>query len=143
MEIREIAVGTSAYEAMKSLRWNVLLNPINVPITYIDPEREKNDLLIGAFDGDALIGCCILSKRDGQTLQLRQMAVASALQKKGVGASILRHCEALARSLGYTRLMMHARDAVMDFYAKCGYAVASDQFFEVNIPHHVMEKKWE
>ena len=38
-------------------------------------------------------------------------------------------------------LMMHARDPVMEFYKKSGYEIVGDQFFEVGMGHHRMEKK--
>jgi predicted GNAT family N-acyltransferase len=141
MVIRHIETGTPEYDEMVQLRLEVLLNPIGVPPSYINPEKEKNDTLIGAFEDGRLLGCCMLTHRDPEQLQLRQMAVRTETQRKGVGASLLAYCEKLGRQKGYKKLMMHARDAVMDFYTKCGYRVAGDQFFEVNIPHHVMEKE--
>jgi predicted GNAT family N-acyltransferase len=36
---------------------------------------------------------------------------------------------------------MHARKNSIGFYEKMGYAIASDEFTEVTIPHYVMEKK--
>ena len=32
------------------------------------------------------------------------------------------------------------RDTAVGFYEKCGYKIKGDQFLELNIPHHVMEK---
>jgi predicted GNAT family N-acyltransferase len=37
--------------------------------------------------------------------------------------------------------MMHAREPVIDFYKKCGYAIEGDQFFEVGMAHHKMIKQ--
>ena len=141
MQIRLIQTGTPAYEQMAELRMRVLLDPIGVPRSYINPEKEKEDTLIGAFDGDQLVGCCILTHIDPSTMQLRQMAVDTTQQKKGVGASIIAFAEKLARERGYQVLMMNARDAVLDFYRKCGYTVKGEQFFEVGIGHHRMEKQ--
>jgi predicted GNAT family N-acyltransferase len=141
MEIRLLETGTPEYEQMAELRMRVLLDPIGVPRSYINPEREKNDRLIGAFENDHLVGCCILSHVDNHTLQLRQMAVDTGLQKKGVGAAIIAFAENIAKEKGYTVLMMHARDAVLDFYRKCGYSIQGEQFFEVGIGHHRMQKQ--
>lgn len=125
---------------MIELRLNVLLNPIGVPRSYINPQKEASDTLIGAFENDALIGCCILTKIDNTTIQLRQMAVDTSLQKKGVGVAILSFAENFAKGQRYKTLMMHARDTVLDFYTKCGYHVGGEQFFEVGIGHHKMDK---
>ena len=140
MEIRIVKSGSSDYEQMLALRIKTLLEPIGVPATYIEPEKEKNDVFIGAFKNHELIGCCVLTKKDESAIQLRQMAVRKDQQGKGLGASIVGFAEATAKNLGYTVLMMHARDPVIEFYKKCGYKIAGEQFFEVGIGHHRMEK---
>lgn len=140
MHIHLINTTDAAYRQMKDLRWRVLLKPIGVPASYIDPEKEKNDLLIVAFDKDELIGCCILSRIDHEEVQLRQMAVDLSKQKTGVGKAIIDFAEKVAVENGYYRLMMHARDAVIPFYQKCGYHIYDDGFTEVGIPHHKMKK---
>ncbi len=48
--------------------------------------------------------------------------------------------ETLAKDKGFKKLMMHARDTAIGFYEKQGYKVKGEQFYEVTIPHHVMEK---
>ena len=141
MDIRIIQTGTGEYEKMIALRMNVLLDPIGIPRSYINPDKEKNDLLIGAFEDDQLIGCCILTTVDQQTLQLRQMAVDSDVQKKGVGAAIIAYAEEVAKTKGCQTLVMNARDNVLGFYERCGYEVDGEQFFEVGIGHHKMKKQ--
>ena len=141
MHICFIEAGTKEYEEMVALRMKVLLNPIGIPRSYIHPEKEGQDVLIGAFEDRQLTGCCILTRVDDTTVQLRQMAVEKAFQKKGVGVAIVAFAEAAAREKGYQKLMMHARDTVLDFYRKCGYQVVGEQFFEVGIAHHKMEKQ--
>jgi N-acetylglutamate synthase-like GNAT family acetyltransferase len=139
MHIRLISTEDEAYNGMKALRWRVLLQPIGVPESYINPEREKEDLLIVAREAKEVIGCCILSHLD-DTIQLRQMAVDNLQQTSGLGRAIVLFAEETAREKGYKVLMMHARDAVIPFYQKCGYKISGDGFEEVGIPHHRMEK---
>lgn len=141
MHISFIQTGTKEYDDMINLRMKVLLDPVGIPRSYIDPQKEKEDILIGAFENGELIGCCILTVVDGTTLQLRQMAVDNKLQKKGVGAALISFAEKVAQEKGYRTLMMHARDAVLGFYKKCGYEINGEQFFEVGIGHHKMEKQ--
>ena len=126
---------------MVNLRMKVLLDPIGIPRSYINPTKEKDDILIGAFENEVLIGCCILTHVNETTLQLRQMAVDNSLQKKGTGTAIISFAEEVAKEKGYQTVMMHARDTVMDFYKKNGYSISGEQFFEVGIGHHRMEKK--
>ena len=141
MQLRFLQTGTNEYEEMVALRMKVLLDPVGIPRSYINAEKEAADVLIGASENDRLIGCCILTEVDKDTVQLRQMAVDGTLQKKGVGAAIVAFAEDVAREKGYRVLMMHARDSVLDFYRKSGYSIAGEQFFEVGIGHHRMEKK--
>lgn len=141
MHIQVIEHGTPAYEKMIHLRISVLLNPIGVPASYINPEKEADDILIGAFEQEDIIGCCVLTKVDEYTVQLRQMAVDTLAQGTGIGAGIVDFAETTAKEKGFNILMMHARDAVIPFYEKCGYQIADDGFTEVGIPHHKMEKQ--
>ena len=143
MHIQLISSDDAIYKHMQYLRWRVLLEPIGVPASYMDPEREKNDLLIAAMEGEEVIGCCILSCIDNDTIQLRQMAVETKKQTSGVGRAIVFFAESIAKEKGYVLLMMHARDAVIPFYQKCGYHISGNGFEEVGIPHHRMEKQLE
>ncbi len=69
------------------------------------------------------------------------MAVGAGLQGKGIGRVLMSFAENIARDHGYRRITMHARKSVLGFYEKSGYKVCSDEFEEVTIPHHVMEKE--
>lgn len=139
--IREIQHNSNDYEEMIALRLAVLLEPIGIPPSFINREKEMNDFLIGAFEGDQIIGCCVLTRVSKETLQLRQMAVKKESQGKGVGAAIIVYSEKLAKEKGYRQLMMHARDVVIPFYEKSGYAISGGGFTEVGIAHHMMIKK--
>ena len=141
METRIIEHGSPDYEAMINLRLKVLLEPIGINREYINIEKEKNDVLIGLLNNHLLIGCCILTKIDNDTIQLRQMAVLNEFQKLGSGRQIIAYAELVAKEKGYKIIMMHARDAVLEFYNKCGYQISGPQFFEVGVPHHKMEKQ--
>lgn len=140
LQFQVISVATPAYEEMIALRMQVLLQPIGIPRTYIEPEKEAKDLLLGAYKGDSLVGCCILTERSETTVQLRQMAVEPSLQKTGIGAALLRFAESTAIGKGYRQIMMHARDNVLSFYKKSGYQICSGVFYEVGIAHHRMIK---
>ena len=141
MDVRLIEYDSAEYEAMIGLRVTALLEPIGVPASYIDSEREKDDFFIGAFEGSEIIGCCILTRKDNHTLQLRQMAVIPHLRGRKIGVEIIRFAESVAKQNHYNILMMHARDPVIGFYEKCGYSIVGDQFFEVGMGHHKMQKE--
>lgn len=119
----------------------VLLDPIGIPRSYINPEKESHDILIAAFEDDQVIGCCILTPSNHKNIQLRQMAVKQNIQRGGIGASIVAFAEKEAKDRGFKTLFMHARDVVIPFYEKQGYQIDGEGFTEVNIPHHKMKKE--
>ena len=141
MAIKLIEHNSSEYQQMVNLRITQLLEPIGVPASYIEKEKEKNDFLIGAFENKEMIGCCVLTPREDGIIQLRQMAVRKDYRGKKIGAAIIEFAEEVAKENDFSTLMMHARDPVIDFYKKCGYEIAGDQFFEVGIGHHKMQKQ--
>ena len=141
MTIRQIEFGSDEYEQMIALRVSQLLAPIGVPATYIVKTKEQLDYLVGAFEKQELIGCCILTPINNKIIQLRQMAVRSDYRGNGIGAAIIELAEQLATENKFSILMMHARDPVLDFYKKCGYEIHGEQFFEVGIGHHKMQKE--
>lgn len=140
MGLKQIDHGTSDYQKVIQLRYSILRAPLGLSFTQEDLDKEKDHIHIASFEDDDLLGCCMLTKIDQHTLQLRQMAVKDNLQRKGIGASIMSFAESIAKDKGYRRIIMHARDTAIGFYEKFGYKVKGEQFTEVNLPHHVMEK---
>ncbi|MBD0277817.1 MAG: GNAT family N-acetyltransferase [Flavisolibacter sp.] len=141
MDVRIIRHDSVDYKKMIALRLQVLLQPIGVPASYINQEKEKQDILIGAFEDDTIVGCCILTPKSKSVIQLRQMAVHAELQNKGIGRKIIAFAENTSRETGFDILIMHARNPVIEFYKKCGYTIAGEEFFEVGIAHHKMQKQ--
>src|ERR1700743_3430384 len=140
MALRMIDHGTREYRQMVNLRNEILRKPLGLIFTEEELEKEKEDILMGAFEDDRLLGCCALSPRDSATVRLRQMAVPNNMQGKGIGRALMIFAENVARDLGYRKLCMHARKTAVGFYQKLGYSVSGEEFLEVTIPHLVMEK---
>ena len=141
MPLKQIDHGSKEYHQMVKLRNEILRRPLGLSYSPDELAREKEDILIGAFDDDEMLACCLLTKVDNKTLKLRQMAVQNNLQGKGIGASMMSFAELVARDKGYKKLIMHARKTAVGFYEKLGYKVVGNEFIEVTIPHFVMEKK--
>ncbi|HXS58201.1 MAG TPA: GNAT family N-acetyltransferase [Hanamia sp.] len=141
MPIKQIDYGSKEYKQMVGLRNDILRKPLKLTFREEELEREKDDILIGAFDEDRILGCCLLSRIDKDCVRLRQMAVQNNLQGKGIGAAMMNFAENVARDRGYKTLIMHARKTAVGFYEKSGYKVVGDEFEEVRLPHFVMEKK--
>jgi predicted GNAT family N-acyltransferase len=141
MALKQIDHGTKEYQQMVNLRNDMLRRPLGLSFAPDELAREKEDILIGAFDEDEILACCLLTKADDKTLKLRQMAVQNNVQGKGIGASLMNFAETVARDKGYKKVTMHARKNAMGFYEKLGYKATGNEFEEVTLPHYVMEKR--
>ncbi len=141
MALKIIDHGSPEYQQMVRLRNDMLRKPLGLTFTQAELDNEEGDVLMGAFEDDRILGCCLLTKIDDSTVRLRQMAVPNSLQGKGIGRALMIFAENVARDLGYKTLLMHARKTATGFYEKLGYNSTGGEFEEVTIPHLVMEKK--
>jgi predicted GNAT family N-acyltransferase len=141
MALKIIDYGTKEYQQMVKMRLEILRKPLGLQFTQEELEKEKDEVMMGAFEDDKMLGCCMLIKEPGNTLRLRQMAVLNNVQGKGIGRALMNFAENIARDMGYKKLTMHARKTAAGFYEKQGYQVTGDEFLEVTIPHYVMEKE--
>lgn len=141
MIIKIIEHGSPNYHHMVQLRMDILRTPLGLTFLDTDLQKEKQDILIGAFEDEIIIGCCILTPATNKVVQLRQMAVSKPLQSKGIGKAIIAFAEKTALEHHFSTLMMHARKEAVPFYLKCGYTITSKEFIEVTIPHVEMQKQ--
>ncbi len=141
MALKIIDHGSKDYQKMVDMRLAILRKPLGLDFSAEELAREKEDILIGCFEEEKLEGCCMLTKIAPQTVKLRQMAVTSGLQGKGIGRVLLNFAENVARDKGYRKMTMHARKNALGFYEKLGYKVVGDEFIEVTLPHFAMEKE--
>ncbi len=141
MALKQIDYGSKEYQQMVALRMEILRKPLGLGFTKEELEKEKDDVLIAAFEEEKMLACCLLTQHDPKSVRLRQMAVLNNVQGKGIGASMMNFAETLARDKGYKKLMMHARKTALGFYEKLGYKVTGAEFEEVTIPHFMMEKQ--
>lgn len=140
MAIRIIDYGSADYKKMVDLRMDILRRPLGLTFSAEDLEKEKHDLLIGAFEEDELLACCMLTKIAEDTCKLRQMAVRPKIQGTGLGAAMMNYAEQLAKDAGYKKMVMNARKTAKGFYEKLGYEIEGDEFVEVTLPHFFMQK---
>jgi len=141
MALKIIDHGTFEYQQMIQMRNDILRKPLGLSFTAEELEKEKDEVLIGAFEEEKMLGCCMLVREDDNNCRLRQMAVLNNLQGKGIGRALMHFAENIARDLGYRKIIMHARKTAVGFYEKLGYTVIGEEFLEVTLPHYVMEKK--
>ena len=141
MALKIIDHGSREYQQMVQLRNDILRKPLKLTLTPEELEKEKDEILIGAFEEEKMLGCCMLIVVDPTTVRLRQMAVLNNLQGKGIGRALMQFAENIARDRGFKKIIMHARKSAAGFYEKLGYQVCSGEFEEVTLPHYEMEKK--
>jgi predicted GNAT family N-acyltransferase len=140
MALKIIDHGTPEYQQMLKLRDDILRKPLGLSFSTDELEKEKDHLLIAAYEDDHMLGCCMLVKENTYTARLRQMAVINDLQGKGIGKALMQFAENLARDRGFRKLTMHARKNAIGFYEKLGYRCVGNEFVEITIPHYIMEK---
>ncbi len=140
IQIRIIDYYSDDYRKELLLRDDVLRKPLGMSLYNDNLERDKEDIHIGAFVGEDLVGTLILTKLNDTDLKMRQVAVAVKMQSQKVGTQIVQYAESYAKSKGYENMVLNARKTAVSFYEKQGYSIISEEFLEINIPHYKMKK---
>lgn len=140
IQIQQVSVADVAYQEVWQLREDILRQPIGLSLKNEDLSGDAEDIILAAIEDGKVIGCLMLTYMNEATLKLRQMAVHTEWQGKGVGAQLVTAAESLAQTRGYKKIMMHARQVAIGFYQSLGYRIVSDEFTEVGVPHFIMEK---
>ncbi|HEX7754052.1 MAG TPA: GNAT family N-acetyltransferase [Niabella sp.] len=140
MALKIIDHGSKEYQQMVELRNEILRKPLGLVLTEEDMNADKSNVLIGAFEDEKMLGCCMLVKQSDKIVLLRQMAVLNDLQGKGIGKALMLFAENIARDMGYREISMQARKNASGFYEKMGYREASNEFTNLTIPHIIMKK---
>ena len=139
--IRLLTFGTPDYDASVALRFEVLRKPLGLTYTVEQLSEEWSDLHLASFDAaENIIGILLLTPLNEQEVKMRQVAIAPDQQGRGLGSKLVLASEALAKSLEFKKMTLHARETAVPFYLRLGYQIVGDKFEEVGIPHFKMEK---
>lgn len=141
MALKIIDYGSKEYQQMVDLRNEILRQPLGMILDNSDIALDKNNILIGAFEDDKMLGCCMLVKEGSNSVMLRQMAVRNPLQGKGIGRALMEFAETIARDTGCCEISMHARTSAAGFYEKMGYSISGNEFMKLSISHVLMKKR--
>lgn len=88
--------------------------------------HERPALLLGAYEGDELVGHCLGRPRGDDTVELSGIGVAPSRRRRGIGSALLSAFEDRAASLGFRRVELgSAGDGVDEFYLEHGYSPVS------------------
>lgn len=123
------------------LRVEVLRKPLGMQFDPADLAAEKEEIHLVALDGSLVCGCMLLKDLGNGEMKMRQVAVISHLQGKGIGRQLVQYAEALCREKGFTIITLHAREEALKFYETQNYLADGDPFVEVGITHYKMYKR--
>ena len=122
-------------------RWEILRKPIGKSIESLKDKYEDSSYhLIGVID-NKIITCGRLHFNNAYEAQIRYMAIDENFQRKGIGVKIIELLEAEAKKKQINKIVLNARNHVIEFYKKSGYkTVRKYEGSDTRIPHTTMEK---
>ena len=122
-------------------RWKILRKPLGKSIESLKDEYEDSSYhLIGVID-NKIIACGRLHFNNAYEAQIRYMAIDEHFQRKGIGVKVIELLESEAKKKRINRIVLNARNHVIEFYEKSGYkAVRKYEGSDTGIPHTTMEK---
>jgi len=126
-----------------ALRYKVLRQPLDQPI---GSERNDGDLSgqhFALYEGNHLRAVARLDSIDMTIDQVRFVAVDPVAQGKGFGKMIMEAVENKSMKNGKTKMILHARDYVVQFYVTIDYTIIEKSYklFGV-LQHYLMEKSY-
>ncbi len=141
-KVIKVSYGTDAYKETLEMRDLILRKPLGLIFTEAQLATEKEQIHIACYDeAENLVGCLVLVKgAEGKRIKMRQVAVAQAKQRKGIGQQMVLFAEKYGQKNGFEIMYCHARKTAVPFYEKLNYYTVGDEFEEVTIPHYKMEK---
>ena len=123
---------------MVDLRRRILRTPLGIGFRDEELLADNNDIHIAAYWDDELAGCLVFTSINDEIVKMRQVAVEEKYQGMGIGKSMIRFSEGVAKSRGYHTITLHARSSVAPFYRKLGYNFTGEAFEEVTLLHYCM-----
>ena len=141
IQIYQIGFGTPEYDEAVGLRYEVLRKPLGLDYSPEQLASEYDQVHLAAYgNSGALLAYLNLTPAGTETVKMRQVAVATAVQGKGIGTLLVAESERLAQRLQFEVMSLHARETAVPFYERLGYVREGERFEEVGIPHFKMKK---
>lgn len=142
MLIKQIKYKSKEYKEAVDLRNLILRRPLGLNFDKKELLKEKDDIHIGCFKKNKIIGTIILTPKDKDTVRIRQVAVMDKLQGKGIGSMLVKFAEKMAIEHKFSKIILSARISALNFYIKMGYKTVGEEYVSknTNIPHFEMVK---
>jgi predicted GNAT family N-acyltransferase len=144
MLFKEIKYNSKEYFNTLDLRSAILRAPLGKELSSEDTLDEENQIHFACFDHHRLAACVVAKPIKNDTcVKLRQMAVDSSYQGKGIGRHILIGAEEALKKKGFKQIELSARKVAQGFYEKLAYEVVGSYYLEQGIEHIKMHKNFE
>ena len=150
-EFREIVYGSAEYKTTLALRHQILREPLGLNLWHenlsveIDQRHftlwQRTGSLTGRDDNTAeLLACVVIVPKSQGWVKLRQMAVNSRFQRRGLGQRLIAAVENILVNEGVKQIELSARESAVAFYQASHYACEGSAYVEVGLPHQRMIK---
>jgi predicted GNAT family N-acyltransferase len=140
LAVVEAPYGSDLYRQALGLREAILRKPLGLVVTAEELADDRLRQHFVASSHGAVVGSVSLRPLDGETIQLRQMAVVEERRREKIGAQLLARAEHWARGHGYRLMVLNARLGAEGFYERYGYLAEGEPFDENTVPHLRMTK---
>ena len=107
----------------------------------VDPDgKDLDSVQVFASQGERVIGCLRIYKKEPGVLQIGRVAVIESLRGTGIGMLMMRQAISyVTENLTDEKIYLEAQTYAIGFYEKLGFKVISDEFLDEGIPHKGME----
>jgi predicted GNAT family N-acyltransferase len=140
LAVIEAPYGSDLYRQALALREAILRKPLGLVVTTDELADDRIRAHFCATSHGTVVGSVSLRPLDGDTVQLRQMAVAEERRRERMGAQLLARAEDWVRGHGYRLMVLNARLGAEGFYARYGYRAEGEPFDDNTVPHIRMTK---
>lgn len=101
---------------------------------------DRGDIFVGFVD-DQAVSCIVIINIDGETVEVKNLAVIPSFRKKGIGQRMLAYIEQLHQG---SRIYIGTGEtpSTLRFYQSCGYRYSHriPNFFTDNYPDPIVEE---
>jgi N-acetylglutamate synthase-like GNAT family acetyltransferase len=137
----KLAASPAEIRRIVQLRYKILRQPWDQPITTASDELEERSVNAYIEDNGNVIACGRLQENNNKIGQIRYMAVDDKYQGLGIGKLMVFELENQARKMGLHSIELQARENAVKFYESCGYTVKEKSFLLWGIIQHYLMYK--
>ncbi len=120
-----------ALEQIIDLRHAVLRTGLPRETARFSGDDDPQTVHLAAKDGSKIVGCATILVNEWygeRACQLRGMAIDPAYQRRGIGRHMLAEVDLISAQKGAGLLWANVRKPATEFYQKCGWVIASEEF---------------